>query len=84
MQRITAKHLNTYCETLNWATGSPLVYGQIGHYYVNQECGGFNLYRIVNNGGGVENVFSLSAVPAKELYGLMRAYVAGYKAAKGE
>lgn len=85
MDRITVKQLNAYCETINHITGSPLEYGQIGNYHVSQEYKGYNFYRITNEGGGgVENIFSLGAVPAKELYNLMRAFVAGYQSAKGE
>ena len=50
-----------------------------GHYEISGAYGGYNLHRICNEGGGVENVFGCGHVPARDLYNRMRAYLEGLR-----
>ena len=89
MERITRKHLEGLCKQINEATGSPVdgwatdADGKNcavpGHYQIGWAYGGFNLHRICNEGGGIENVFSCGHVPARDLYNRMRAYLEGLR-----
>jgi hypothetical protein len=87
-QRITLKFLNAQCERLNRLEGSPLesyskdettgkFTANIGNYHVSQAYGGYSLHRITNAGGGVSNPLSIGHVSARELSGLLSAYIAG-------
>jgi hypothetical protein len=49
----------------------------IGNYHVSQAYGGYSLHRITNAGGGVSNPLSIGHVPARELSGLLSAYISG-------
>jgi hypothetical protein len=87
-QRITLKFLNAQCERLNRVEGAPLTAyskeestgkytANIGNYHISQAYGGYSLHRITNAGGGVSNPLSVGYVPARELSGLLSAYIAG-------
>lgn len=84
--RITRAHLDAKAATLNKMTYSPaepshMVDGKyranVGNYHINGAYGGYCLHRTVNEAGGVSDVFSCGHVPARELAGLISAYMAG-------
>ena len=85
MTRITRKDLDQACRVLNTRAGfadTPLWrrvedrnVATIGMFYVEGAYGGWALYQMVNDGGGVRDVFRNGFAPARELYGLMRAYM---------
>lgn len=53
----------------------------IGAFYIDGAYGGYALYRMVNPGGGVSDVFRVGHVPKRELRNLMFAYLEGIDAA---
>ena len=86
MERITRKQLETAVDTLNEMTGSPLEpytnrgdkwVANVGNFHISGAYGGFCLHRMANEGGGVHDVFYCGHVPARELFGLIRAYRQG-------
>ena len=83
MERITKKHLDAQAERINRLTNSPLTrWGDdgkmnIGHYYVSCAYGGYSLVRIVTEGGGESSPLYTGHVPARELSGLMYAFIYG-------
>ena len=87
--RITAKHLRAQISALNRhlgrddtiyrldATGR-IIGGIAGTYCLSGAYGGWALERMHRDGGtGVEDVFSRGHIPARELSGLISAYVRG-------
>ena len=92
-QRITRAHLDAKAATINSMTKSPaepsrMVDGKyranVGNYHISGAYGGYCLHRMCNEGGGVSDVFSTGHVSARELAGLMSAYMAGlYDATRG-
>jgi hypothetical protein len=90
--RITRAHLDAKAATINSMTKSPAepyrtVDGKAvankGNYHISGAYGGYCLHRMCNESGGVSDVFSCGHVPARELAGLMSAYMAGlYDATK--
>lgn len=91
-ERITVKDLRAVCDRINRTFGQallPWTFGQgpaggkanIGTFYIDGAYGGWELMRIMNEGGGVtEPLGSTGHVPARELYGLMHAYLRGVEA----
>ena len=84
--RITIKHLEAKARTLNGMTKSPIAsyrmvddkrFSNIGNYHISGAYGGYCLHRMATEGGGVHDVFSCGHVSARELAGLMSAYMAG-------
>ncbi len=90
--RITRTFLEAKADTLNRMTKSPvepsrMVDGKwtanVGNYHISGANGGYCLHRMVNESGGVRDVFNCGHIPARELAGLMSAYMAGlYDATK--
>jgi hypothetical protein len=90
--RITRAHLDAKCATINSLAKSPLepsrmvdgkYVANVGNYHISGAYGGYCLHRMATEGGGVRDVFSCGHVPARELAGLMSAYMAGlYDATK--
>jgi hypothetical protein len=91
--RITRQFLDAKADTLNGMTNSPVepyrtVDGKAvankGNYHISGAYGGYCLHRMCNESGGVSDVFSCGHIPARELAGLMSAYMAGlYDATRG-
>jgi hypothetical protein len=89
--RITRAFLDAKAATINSMTKSPAepyrtVDGKAvankGNYHISGAYGGYSLHRMTE-GGGASDVFSISYVSARELAGLMSAYIAGlYDATK--
>ena len=83
MQRITRKHLEAQAYRINRITGSPDTRWNengtmnIGHYYISGAYGGYNLARIVGDGGAESCPLHCGHIPARELSGLMYAFVYG-------
>jgi hypothetical protein len=86
--RITLKFLQAQCEHLNRMEGVALtayskdestgkIAANIGHYSIDSDVTGYTLHRITNVGGGVSNPLSIGHMPARELSGLISAYIAG-------
>ena len=87
-QRITVKFLQAQCDRLNCMMGHKMepyskdettgrYVANIGTYYINQAYGGYCLHQITNAGGGVSSPLSTGHVSARELSGLISAYIAG-------
>ena len=90
--RITLKKLESLCEYLNEVTESPIEsyvridgrnVGQIGNFYISSACGGYNVNRISNEGGGCTEPLGSGHRPARELYEQMNAFIDGYQLALG-
>src|SRR3990172_10043409 len=86
MERITTKDVEAVCERINQVFDRPKIglvrengrnVAQVGHFYLEGAYGGWALYEIMNEGGGVHDVFSVGHVPRRELYGLMQAFLRG-------
>lgn len=85
--RITRKHLEGLCNTLNRVTNSPMTpwtrdennkfHANIGNYHIDGAYGGWQLQRIMNEHGGVNTPIGGGYVPARELYNRMHAYLDG-------
>ena len=83
--RVTQRDLEILTARLNAATNSPKEYStkdengkfssNIGHYTLSGAYGGWELQRVVNNGGAVEVISSGGHVPKRELYGQLCALV---------
>jgi hypothetical protein len=96
MERITRKHLERLADHINRETGAPREYWAVkpaqatesnkcktnaGHYYIDGAYGGFSLERL-SNGGGASDVLTTGHVPARELFNLIHAYLAGHRDAQ--
>jgi hypothetical protein len=84
--RISRSFLDAKAATINSMTKSPaepsrMVNGKycanIGNYHISGAYGGYSLHRMATEGGGVSDVFNCGHVPARELAGLMSAYMSG-------
>ena len=90
--RITRAFLDAKADTLNSMTKSPAepyrtvdgkAVANVGNYHISRAYGGYCLHRMATEGGGVSDVFNCGHIPARELAGLMSAYMAGlYDATK--
>jgi hypothetical protein len=87
MERITLAHLQAIVDRINRETGAPMEpytigadgkhHANIGNYHISRAYGGTCLHRMVNDGGGVSDVFGCGHVPARDLANRMHAYLAG-------
>lgn len=84
--RITRAHLEAKADTINSMTKSPSepyrtvdgkLTANVGNYHISRAYGGYCLHRMCNESGGVSDVFSCGHIPARELAGLMSAYMSG-------
>ena len=90
--RITRAFLEAKARTLNGMTKSPLepyrtvdgkAVANVGNYHVSGAYDGYCLHRMATEGGGAADVLDCGHVSAKQLAGLMSAYMAGlYDATK--
>ena len=85
MERITRKQLDFLCERINNAKKTPAkpyeridgsLVGQIGNFHLSGANGGVSLHQTMTEGGGVRDVFSCGHVTKRDLYQMMRAYLA--------
>lgn len=86
MTRITQSFLESKIRTINGMTKSPVetyrtvngkAVANVGNYHLSCSYGGYCLHRMVNESGGCSDVLSIGHVPARELAGLLSAYMAG-------
>lgn len=91
MERISVKNLEAVCARINrtvngremapWTLDEAGNYrATIGAYTLDGAYGGYSLHRIVNEGGGVTDVFGIGHVPKRELYHAMHAFLRGLEA----
>ena len=89
MNRITQAHLNYLVDELNTITNSPLksytrsetgAKANIGNYHLYQANGSTGLHRIMNEGGGVTEVFGLGT--KREMYNQLNAMLHGINIAR--
>lgn len=90
--RITRPFLDAKAATINSMRGAPsepyrTVDGKAvpnkGNYHISGANGGYSLHRMCES-GGTSDVFSIGHVSARELAGLMSAYINGlYDATRG-
>jgi hypothetical protein len=92
MNQITQKMLQGKIDLLNELTGNPLkpyvlVDGkpsaQIGNYHLSMQCGGYALFRIANESGGINDIFSRGHGTKRELYEMICAYISGIESTQG-
>ena len=92
MKQITQTMLKVKIDLLNELTGNPLKpYGlvdgkhraQIGNYYLSMQCGGYALFRIANESGGIKDIFSRGHGTKRELYEMICAYISGIESTQG-
>jgi len=87
MQRITIKHLEAKLDYLNKLTGNdPKPYrtdehgklrANIGNFHLYQAYGGVNVHQMVNEGGGVRDIFHCGCITKRELAEKISAYTLG-------
>ena len=86
MQRITRKDLDGAIAYLNRITSNEAepyrkegkqLAGNIGNFHVSGAYGGFALHQMVNESGGIRDIFSQGHMPMRELYNLIHAYAKG-------
>ncbi len=87
MNRITRDNLEAVVDRINRITNSPMTsYTKtkegkytvnIGNYHLNGAYGGFALYRMQSEGGGIQDILSVGHQSKRELYNLMHAYIRG-------
>lgn len=89
--RITTKDIEAVCSrinrTVNGEDRSPWERNEsgelravIGTYTLDGAYGGYALYRIMNEGGGVNDVLQCGHLPKREIYNMMRSFLAGFEA----
>ena len=92
MNQITKKMLQGKIDLLNELTGSALnrfemvdgkYRSQIGNYHLSMQYVGYALYRKVNEGGGINDIFSRGHGTKRELYALICAYISGIESTQG-
>lgn len=89
-QRITRAFLEAKARTINAMMGTPAepyrtvtidgkdkAAANVGNFHISGAYGGYCLHRMVNEGGGVSDVFSCGHIPARELAAMMSAYTNG-------
>jgi hypothetical protein len=97
--RISNRDLEAVCERINrvfgyqdtplWShrpndDGTRQVVATVGQFYIDGAYGGVSLDRMVNEGGGVTDVFRCGHVSKRELYGRMHAFLDGIDLAMRE
>lgn len=93
-QRITPADLNAVVDRINHETNSsaePYTKGtdgkhraNIGAYHLSRAYRGYSLDVMVNDSGGVRDVFGCGHTTARDLYNRMHALLAGMHINKGE
>ena len=92
MDRITMRDLEAVVCRINKITNSPMGpyafdktvnkhVAQIGCYHLSGAYGGYALHQMVNEGGGVRDIFG-GHMPKRELYERMHAFIRGLETAK--
>jgi hypothetical protein len=88
MQRMTVKCLEAKVAIINDMTDSPpepyakvdgKYAAQVGCYHLNGAYGGYELQRIMSDGGGVTCPLHTGHVPKRELAAALDAFIAGLR-----
>ncbi len=84
--RVTKDQLEAIVARINRMTGnpdSPYVnrVAQIGCYHLDYTYGGVALFRMASESGGCHHVLPVGHVPAREMQGLLFAFICGIEAA---
>ena len=76
--RVLKRHILQSINTINAIKGikEPRL-GSPGSYSLSEAYGGCSLHKVVNAGGGVEDVFRCGHVPKKELMYRIQAFIHG-------
>lgn len=92
MGRITNKHLDMMVARLNKLTGNHStpydtskrpIKANIGNYHISGAYGGVSLHQIMNDGGGIDDIFRSGHMTKRELYNRISAYIDGIESAQG-
>lgn len=85
--RITEAHLKAEVEWLNKMTGNPTypytrddsgqLKANIGNYHISHAYGGVCLHQMVNEGGGVRDIFNCGHITKRDLAERISAYMLG-------
>jgi len=85
--RITEKDLKESIDYINKLTNSPKEYStkqddglyktNVGHYHLACAYGGYNLHRIVSDGGGITTPLGGGYHTKRELYSKLQAFISG-------
>lgn len=83
--RITSDTLKSVAARINEELGTPKKYWKdpdnritnIHHYHIDKAYSGYSLHRTANTSGGAIDIFNCGHIPARSLYELMHAYLAG-------
>lgn len=88
-ERITESQIERLVDNINKATGSPMEAStegrpgmNVGHHMLAGAYGGWKLERIDSDGGGVTDPLGTGYVSRRELYGVLRGYLAGIREGK--
>ena len=93
MERITQKQLQYLVDRINELTGNPMTpwtktetgtKANIGNYHLSGAYGGYSLERMYTDGGGVTTPLNTGHIQKRELYGHLRAFIAGLESKAGE
>lgn len=80
MERITQGMLERQTACINEIKGiKDVQYNTIGGYLLDYAYGGVSLYEVINEHGGVNDVFSCGHVPKRELFNRICAYLKGMR-----
>ena len=91
MERITIANLEALTTRINTVTGSPeqawtrrngKLQANVGNYHIDSAYGGWKLHRMVNKGGGVQDVLSHGYTTKRDLFNLLHAFINGIYTAK--
>lgn len=88
--RLTQKDLQATCDCINRTMDTPFepyariegkMVANIGCYHLNHAYGGVALYQMVNDGGGVRDIFG-GHLTKRDLYERMHAFIKGLEEVK--
>ena len=91
MNRISRKDLDGAVNLLNRITGNEAEpyrgehgkwFANIGNFHISGAYGGVSLHQMVNENGGVRNVFQCGHIPMRDLYNLIHAFRNGIEYAR--
>jgi hypothetical protein len=91
MQRITRKDLEGAVNLLNRITGNEAEpyrgehgkwFANIGNFHISGAYGGVSLHQMMNEGGGIRDIFQCGHVPMRDLYDLIHAFRKGIEFAR--
>ena len=93
MSKVTRSVLESKANTINKLLNSPLEssrmvdgkwFANVGNFHISGAYGGYSLHRMVNESGGCFDVLTNGHISAKELAGLMSAFIYGLQMNAGK